>query len=153
MWGRAETRSRRGPRVRAAQVRQAIGVCVLPRTACEVPGRTTQTDRLPRVPSLEDRPYRAFVIVNCLALVIIFRADRAAPRSDGLRRLLSLESPEQSLLARGGGSIAQAASAQHPGVVHLHVLGIDRADLRQHFDSARARSRDASAPSESPSAF
>src|ERR1039457_1202836 len=75
------------------------------------------------------RPRRAFVIVDGLPLVVVFRADHTPSFRNGLRRLVGLEAAEERLLARRALGVLQAAVAQHPRVVHLDVLGIDARHL------------------------
>src|ERR1017187_4805186 len=75
------------------------------------------------------RPRRAFVIVDGLPLVVVFRADHTPPFRNGLRCLVGLEAAEERLLARRALGVLQTAVAQHPRVVHLDVLGIDARHL------------------------
>src|ERR1035441_10154234 len=61
----------------------------------------------------------ALVIVNLLALVVILRAEQTRFGGDEARGFLRLEALEKHLFAPGARRVAQAAQAQHPGIVHL----------------------------------
>ena len=74
------------------------------------------------------------MVVNGLALIIVFRADTPALRGDGLRRFVRLKAAEQGLFAISMRRVAQPAVAKHSGVMHLHVLGIDIRDTLQIAD-------------------
>ena len=76
----------------------------------------------------------ALVVVYCLALVVVFRADHPRFRRDGLRGFFGLESLEQFLLALGFLTVAKPTVAEHRGVMHLHVFGIDRANPVERLD-------------------
>src|SRR5687767_7089793 len=88
----------------------------------------------------------ALVLVNRLALVVVFGPQQARASRDRLRRLVGFEAQEQLLRVVGARVVAEAAGGEHRRVMHLHIFRIDGGDAieyRQRFRVPPVEKQDA----------
>src|SRR6266568_3351748 len=76
------------------------------------------------------------MFVDLLALVVVFGPLAAGALGDGLRGFVGFEAAEELFLAMGGVLVAQSPVAEHQGVVHLDVFGIDARNFAEYRDGA-----------------
>src|SRR6266702_3398589 len=75
----------------------------------------------------------AEVLVNRLALVVVFGVRLTVRPGDGLRGFVGLETEISRLVLAGFGIIAEAVVAEHQVVMRLQIFGIDRERLFKLF--------------------
>src|SRR5258708_36370978 len=79
----------------------------------------------------------ANVLVNRLALVVVFGMRLAVGTSDGLRRFIGFEAQIAGLVFVGFGVVAETVVAKHQVVVCLQIFRVDGKSLLEFFDGIR----------------